>query len=100
MKPLTAKELEYIADSMSNEDLLIKQCVSAAAQTNNLQVMQFCKTMIGQHQQHYEALLSMLQQHTSIAPKTLEEASQLEQQAQQQAQAAKIQDQQQQQFMQ
>ncbi|MGM9988161.1 MAG: hypothetical protein ACI35O_13165 [Bacillaceae bacterium] len=91
MKPLTAKELEYIVDSMSNEDLLIKQCVVAAAQSSNPGVKQICQELLGQHKQHYQTLLSLLQQHTSIAPKTPQEATQMEQQ--QQAQTAQNQNQ-------
>ncbi|WP_019240254.1 MULTISPECIES: hypothetical protein [Bacillus] len=79
MKPLTAKEVEYIVDSMSNEDLLIKQCVSAAAQSKNIAVQQICVQLLVQHKKHYQDLLTLLQQHTAIAPKTVQEANQMEQ---------------------
>lgn len=68
MQPITAKELEYIADSMSNEDLLIKQCAVAASTIGNSQVQQVCSGMINSHKQHYETLLNALQQHQSLAP--------------------------------
>ncbi|MGM9926088.1 MAG: hypothetical protein ACI35R_17720 [Bacillus sp. (in: firmicutes)] len=92
MEPLTAKELEYIADSMSNEDLLIKQCVATIAHTQNIAVKQICQQLIGQHSQHYQGLLTLLQQHTAVAPKTLQEAAQMEQK--QKAQTAQQQNQQ------
>ncbi|MFC5528606.1 hypothetical protein [Cohnella yongneupensis] len=68
MQALTAKELEYLADSMSNEDLLIKQCAVAAATITNPSVKQVITGMVDMHAQHYNQLLSALQQHQSIAP--------------------------------
>ncbi|RKP53950.1 hypothetical protein D7Z26_11190 [Cohnella endophytica] len=68
MQAMTGKELEYIADSMSNEDLLIKQCAIAAATITNVQVQQACSHMIDVHTQHYNTLLSAVQQHQSMAP--------------------------------
>ncbi|MFC5402740.1 hypothetical protein [Cohnella soli] len=68
MQAMTAKELEYIADSMSNEDLLIKQCAVAAATMTNAQIKQMCTHMIDVHTQHYNTLLSAVQQHQSLAP--------------------------------
>lgn len=68
MQPLTAKELEYIADSMSNEDLLIKQCVAAATSVQNPSLRQTAMQMAQRHQQHYNYLYSVLQQHSQLAP--------------------------------
>lgn len=68
MQPLTAKELEYIADSMSNEDLLMKQCVVAAVQAKNGSVKQLCHTLLDRHARHYEHLMNTLQQHVHVAP--------------------------------
>ncbi|MCC3374877.1 spore coat protein [Cohnella sp. REN36] len=68
LQPITAKELEYIADSMSNEDLLIKQCTAAAMQCTNPQVKQVLDHQAQVHTQHYQTLLSMLQQHQPLAP--------------------------------
>jgi hypothetical protein len=68
MQPLTAKELEYIVDSMSNEDLLIKQCVIAAATSQNPTVQQLCQHLVQTHQQHYQTLMNSLNQHTNFAP--------------------------------
>lgn len=79
LQPLTSKELEYIADCMSNEDLLIKQCLATAAQSPNMAVQQICKQLLTHHQQHYQGLFNLLQQHSPIAPKTVQEATQMEQ---------------------
>ncbi|MBL0389316.1 hypothetical protein JJB07_22245 [Tumebacillus sp. ITR2] len=68
MQPLTAKELEYIADSMSNEDLLIKQCAAAASSVQNPQLAQLAMQMAQRHQMHYNYLLNTLQQHQQLAP--------------------------------
>lgn len=68
MQPMTAKELEYIADSMSNEDLLIKQCAATAATATNPQLQQICTHMVDVHMQHYSTLLNALQQKQSVAP--------------------------------
>ncbi|WP_349293048.1 spore coat protein [Cytobacillus spongiae] len=78
MQPLTGKELEYIVDSMSNEDLLVKQCVSAGVQAQTPGAKDFCKELVGKHQQHYQTLLQLLQQHTSIAPTDLQQANQMQ----------------------
>jgi hypothetical protein len=68
MQPLTAKELEYIVDSMSNEDLLLKQCAVAAASIANPQLQQACNHMLNVHMQQYNMLLGALQQHQNLAP--------------------------------
>ncbi len=68
MQAITAKELEYIADSMSNEDLLIKQCAIGAATITNPQLRQACSHMVDVHTQHYNTLLSSLQEHQPLAP--------------------------------
>jgi hypothetical protein len=67
MKPMTAKELEYVADSMSNEDLLIKQSAAAAVSIVNPKLQLVCRQMINDHMQHYQTLLRMLQQHQDLA---------------------------------
>ncbi|BFH15798.1 hypothetical protein WJ0W_003388 [Paenibacillus melissococcoides] len=68
MKPLSAKELEYIVDSISNEDLLIKQCAATAASTNHPAIQQTLSQMASAHQQHLNVLVQSLQQHAQIAP--------------------------------
>lgn len=72
MQPLTAKELEYIVDSMSNEDLLIKQCIAAVSQAVNPQAQQLCSQLVDRHMQHYVHLMQVLQQHAQAVPNTLQ----------------------------
>ncbi|MBG9791801.1 hypothetical protein ABD76_04490 [Paenibacillus dendritiformis] len=76
MKPLSAKELEYIVDSISNEDLLIKQCAATAASTNNPAVQQTLTQMVSAHQQHLNLLVQSLQQHAQIAPNHAQQQNQ------------------------
>ncbi|UHA72327.1 hypothetical protein [Paenibacillus sp. 481] len=68
MKALSAKELEYIVDSISNEDLLLKQCAATAAETTNPQIHQVLSHLIAVHQQHANVLVQSLQQHEHLAP--------------------------------
>ncbi|MFS0723308.1 hypothetical protein [Paenibacillus sp. 1P07SE] len=68
MKPITAKELEYLVDSMSNEDLLMKQCAVTAATASNQDLRHQCLQLQVMHQQHYDALLHALEQHQQMAP--------------------------------
>jgi len=68
MKPMTGKELEYITDSMSNEDLLMKQCTVVATATNNQALRSLANQMIQTHQQHYSTLLQAIHEHENIAP--------------------------------
>jgi hypothetical protein len=67
-QPLTGKELQYVVDSMANEDLLIKQCAMAASQSQNAAVRQPLLDMMQAHHQHYHALLNVLNQHMQSAP--------------------------------
>lgn len=68
LQPMTAKELEYIADSMSNEDLLIKQCATLVATGTTPALRNLCSQMIQTHQQHYDSLLHAISHHQQIAP--------------------------------
>lgn len=68
LQPLTAKELEYIADSMSNEDLLIKQCTAAAAGCTNVQLRQVLEHQAQVHTQQFQSLVQCLQSHQALAP--------------------------------
>jgi hypothetical protein len=68
-KPLTSKEVEYIVDSMSNEDLLIKQAIVSLSHSQTPAVQQLFQQLSQQHQQHYQQLLTSLQQHASLAPR-------------------------------
>lgn len=69
MQPLTGKELEYLADCMSNEDLLAKQSMVALTHVQNQAVQAHFKQVVKQHQQHYQELLTILKNHVNIAPK-------------------------------
>ncbi|GBF74778.1 hypothetical protein PA598K_03145 [Paenibacillus sp. 598K] len=68
MQPISAKELEYLVDSMSNEDLLMKQCAVAAATVSNQALRQQCMQLQQTHQQQYDMLLQALAQHQQLAP--------------------------------
>ncbi|MDF2653067.1 MAG: hypothetical protein K0Q73_8872 [Paenibacillus sp.] len=68
LQPLTGKEMEYLVDSMSNEDLMMKQCTVAAVSSQNTAIQQLCSQMVNMHRQNYESLMTCLQQHVSIAP--------------------------------
>ncbi|MDR0268795.1 hypothetical protein [Paenibacillus sp.] len=68
MKAITSKELEYIVDSISNEDLLIKQCAATAATTQNQTIKQACQQYISSLDHHMDTLIQALQQHQSMAP--------------------------------
>ncbi|WP_314585631.1 hypothetical protein [Paenibacillus terrigena] len=67
-QPLSGKELDYISDSISNEDLLVKQCAVAAHNSSNPAVQQLCTQMLREHHQHILMLTQSLQHHQSIAP--------------------------------
>ncbi|KAF9128091.1 hypothetical protein BGX30_014478 [Mortierella sp. GBA39] len=56
MQAITGKELEYIVDSISNEDLLIKQCAATAAATQNPTIQQACQQYIRSLDHHIDLL--------------------------------------------
>lgn len=68
MKAMSGKELDYVVDSMSNEALLMKQCASTAALTQNPQIRAVCLEQVEVHKQHYGALMNCLEQHVGMAP--------------------------------
>lgn len=68
LQALTAKELEYLVDSISNEDLLIKQNAVLAASATTPAIKQLASTMIQSHQQHTQMLLHAIAQHQQLAP--------------------------------
>jgi 23S rRNA maturation mini-RNase III len=68
MQALSPKELNYIADSISNEELLIKQCAATASISHNPQIQQALNQYVRSHEQHLNILVNALQQHQSIAP--------------------------------
>jgi hypothetical protein len=68
MQPITGKELDYISDCISNEDLLIKQCAAAAVVNNNPAFSGIISQHIRCHEQHMTKLTDALQQHQQLAP--------------------------------
>ncbi|RXZ80092.1 hypothetical protein EBB07_20345 [Paenibacillaceae bacterium] len=68
MQPMTAKEMEYIVDSISNEDLLIKQFAVLAATAQHPELKQLCTQVQNTTDQHIHALMNALTQHQKMAP--------------------------------
>ncbi|MBP3962071.1 hypothetical protein [Paenibacillus lignilyticus] len=68
LQPITAKEMEYVVDSLSNEDLLIKQNAVMAASATTPALKQASMQMIQTHQQHTQMLLQALSQHQPLSP--------------------------------
>jgi len=68
MQALSPKELNYIADSITNEELLIKQCAATASISQTPQIQQALNYYVRSHEQHLNTLVNALQQHQSIAP--------------------------------
>ncbi|WP_195572006.1 hypothetical protein [Paenibacillus sp. 1001270B_150601_E10] len=68
MRPLSGKELEYIVDSISNEDLLLKQAAATAASQVHPEVNQLLTNFIQMHQQHIHTLTNAIAQHAQMAP--------------------------------
>ncbi|GGF74202.1 hypothetical protein GCM10010912_19300 [Paenibacillus albidus] len=68
MQALSGKELEYISDSISNEDMLIKQFAATAATTQNNSVRQLCMQHLQSHTEYMGKLADLLQQHQQYAP--------------------------------
>lgn len=63
MMDLTTKELEYVLDSLSNEDLLTKGSAVTSAVAQNDALRHICEQMANTHREHYQSLLQLLQQH-------------------------------------
>lgn len=68
MQPLSGKEVNYIADSVANEDMLIKMCAAAAAAATNAQIEQAISEHMRVHEQHLHTLINALKQHQPLAP--------------------------------
>jgi hypothetical protein len=64
---LTAKELEYLTDSMKNEDLLTKLCVEGAAVSQSPELRQTLSQMAQDRLQSFDYLLGTLQQQSTLA---------------------------------
>jgi hypothetical protein len=68
MQALTNKEMEYISDSMTNEELLLKQCAAAVFVITNPAVRSQIAEELMTHEQHLHTLMNVLQQSQSAAP--------------------------------
>lgn len=69
MQPLSMKELDYIADSISNEEMLGKLCAAAAVVSQNFEIEQAMLEHIRVHEHHLHLLTDSLRQHQMMAPK-------------------------------
>lgn len=67
MQPLSMKELDYIADSISNEEMLSKLCAAAAAVSQNFEIEQAMLEHIRVHEHHLHLLTDSLRQHQMAA---------------------------------
>ncbi|GGF85216.1 spore coat protein [Paenibacillus aceti] len=68
MKPLSGKELDYISDSLSNENMLIKLCAAAKSVSANPQISQVMGQHLQMHEQHTHQMIEMMKQHQQMAP--------------------------------
>ncbi|GIO42663.1 MULTISPECIES: hypothetical protein [Paenibacillus] len=68
MQALSGKELNYIADSIANEDMLIKMCAAAVQISTHPQITQAVTQHIQAHEQHMDKLRDALKQHQPLAP--------------------------------
>lgn len=64
---MTSKELNYLTDSMKNEDTLAKLCLHHAAASSNQELSSMFAHMAEKRLAHYGQLLAQLQGHTSAA---------------------------------
>lgn len=72
MQPLTSKELDYISDCISNEDMQIKLCSTVASSTQNAAIRSACQQYVQTHEQHMQTLTDCLRQHEQLAPSQLQ----------------------------
>lgn len=63
---LTAKEMEYLSDSMKNEELLAKLCVQGAGEARDAQLRQTLAQMAQERLHVFNHLLNTLQQQTTL----------------------------------
>jgi 23S rRNA maturation mini-RNase III len=68
MQQLSHKELGYMADSLTNESLMIKECLTLAQQSQDPAIHQLGTELADRHMQHYTHLISVLEQHQQMAP--------------------------------
>lgn len=63
---MTAKEFEYMSDSIKNEELLTKLCLQGATESQNPQLRQTLAQMAQDRLQTFNQLLNSLQQQTTL----------------------------------
>ena len=68
MQPMSSKELEYVIDSISNEDLLLRQCAAVVAVATHPALKSCCEAMVQTHQDNYNTLMKSIEQHQAVAP--------------------------------
>ncbi|AZK48209.1 hypothetical protein [Paenibacillus lentus] len=68
MQPLSVKELEYISDSISNEEILLKLTAAASAVSKNPAIQNAITSQIRTHEQHINQLIQAISQHQPLAP--------------------------------
>ncbi|MFC7749673.1 hypothetical protein ACFQWB_06935 [Paenibacillus thermoaerophilus] len=67
-QPLTSKETEYVVDSMSNEESIVKHLAVIAATAQQPDIRQLCSNLLATHQQHFQSLSAHLQHKRAQAP--------------------------------
>ena len=60
MANLTSRELSYIEDHLSMENVLIKKYQAMSEQTNDTVIKEKCDSIANKHQQHFNCLLGHL----------------------------------------
>lgn len=68
MQPLTTKELEYISDSISNEEMLLKLTAAASVVSQNAEIQNAIISQMRTHEQHINQLIQSVSQHQPLAP--------------------------------
>ncbi|MNJ41530.1 hypothetical protein D3C77_364560 [compost metagenome] len=68
MQPLSAKELEYISDSISNEEMLLKLTAAASAVSQHPDIKNAITSQMRTHEQHINQLIQAISQHQPLAP--------------------------------
>ena len=60
MATLTAKELGFLEDQLTMEQLLVKKFKNIAAQTDDPQIKSKCEQIAAKHSEHYSRMMSYL----------------------------------------
>ena len=60
MANLTAKELSYLEDQLTMEQLLVKKFKSIAEQSDDPNIKNKCQQIAAKHAEHYSRMMSFL----------------------------------------